>query len=293
MKVVVAVTQWSSTPPQPRFTTVDGITIRYARSDKANETQALLFSPWPESLLAYQQMWLPLAGDAELVAVDLPGFGRSERREHLLSPSAMGEFIVTVADAFDMRCPHLVAPSIGTLASLFTAARHPGRIASLTIGPGPLCAPLEVGEELRTWVRPDSVVDERLLDSPRVLQAFFEHELRCSLPDDVRADYLRSYDGNRFIESLAYLRNCSTQLPAFEEMLSQILTPVQIIAGRYDRLVPWGNAEFLSCHLRTCRLVSVDAGHFVWEEQSREYADLVRSWWHTTSPKLGVQNCPR
>ncbi|AEM85478.1 hypothetical protein [Streptomyces violaceusniger] len=32
--------------------------------------------------------------------MDLPGFGQSELREDLLSPQAMGEFIVRIADAF-------------------------------------------------------------------------------------------------------------------------------------------------------------------------------------------------
>ena len=31
---------------------------------------------------------------------DLPGFGQSERRNSLMSPKAMGEFIVRIADAF-------------------------------------------------------------------------------------------------------------------------------------------------------------------------------------------------
>jgi pimeloyl-ACP methyl ester carboxylesterase len=61
-----------------------------------------LLSPRPESLLAFEPMWARLAEHAHLVAIDLPGFGHSQRRDALLSPRAMGEFIIRAADAFGL-----------------------------------------------------------------------------------------------------------------------------------------------------------------------------------------------
>jgi hypothetical protein len=43
---------------------------------------------------AFAPIWPSLANVARLVAMDLPGFGRSERRDDLLSPRAMGDFLV-------------------------------------------------------------------------------------------------------------------------------------------------------------------------------------------------------
>jgi pimeloyl-ACP methyl ester carboxylesterase len=40
---------------------------------------------------AFGSIWATLADHARLFAVDLPGFGASDRREELLSPRAMGE----------------------------------------------------------------------------------------------------------------------------------------------------------------------------------------------------------
>ena len=45
-------------------------------------------------------------------------FGHSQRRDALLAPRAMGEFIIRAADAFDH--PHVVGPDIGTGAELLT-----------------------------------------------------------------------------------------------------------------------------------------------------------------------------
>jgi hypothetical protein len=52
----------------------------------------------------------------------IDGFGHSQRSDALLSRRAMGEFIIRLADAFELDKPHVVAPDIGTGASLFAAA---------------------------------------------------------------------------------------------------------------------------------------------------------------------------
>jgi pimeloyl-ACP methyl ester carboxylesterase len=84
-------------PTQYRI--IDGLKVRFAESDPRDD-HALVLSPWPESLCAFDQMWGRLAEDAHLVAVDLTGFGHSERLDTLLAPRAMGEFVIKVADKF-------------------------------------------------------------------------------------------------------------------------------------------------------------------------------------------------
>src|SRR5262245_10425396 len=110
----------------PAFRIIDGVSIRFVESARRN-ADALLLSPWPESVFAYEPMWSRLAETTHLVALNLPGFGRSEGRDSLMSPRAMGEFIVRAADAFGLEHPHIVGPDVGTAASLFAAAAHPGR----------------------------------------------------------------------------------------------------------------------------------------------------------------------
>ena len=84
---------------QPQFQTIDGLKIRYADTGGPHDSTLLLTSPWPESLYAFAPIWATLAQHARLFAVDLPGFGASERRDDLLSPRAMGGFLARlVAD---------------------------------------------------------------------------------------------------------------------------------------------------------------------------------------------------
>ena len=72
-----------------------------------------------------------------------------------------------------------------------------------------------------------------------------------------------------------YVRRYPEELPELAELLPRIDTPVTIINGRHDRVVPLANAEFLDARLPNSRLVVIDAGHFVWEEAPTEYASIV------------------
>jgi pimeloyl-ACP methyl ester carboxylesterase len=263
-----------NTTIEPRFRTIDGLRIRYADSGGSEEPVVLLTSPWPESVFAFAPMWTTLAERAHLLALDLPGFGASERREDLLSPQAMGGFLARLIAEADLGRPHIVAPDVGTSAALFAAAAHPERIASVTVGTGGAAVPIQLGEPLSSWVLDPDLDKYRRLDPRAIVNAAVD-TIAGGIPDDIRSDYLASYDGDRFAESMRYVRRYPEELPALAELLPQITTPVTIINGRHDRVVPLANAEFLDQRLPNSRLVVIDAGHFVWEEAPAEYASVI------------------
>jgi pimeloyl-ACP methyl ester carboxylesterase len=103
--------------PHVRFRTIDRVRIRYADSDSSQKPAVVLPGPWPESVYALKPIWASLAGHARLFAVDLLGFGASERREDLLSPRAMGEFLAQLIAEAVLGAPHIVAPDVGTAAA--------------------------------------------------------------------------------------------------------------------------------------------------------------------------------
>ena len=262
----------------PTFRTIDGLSIRFAESEPRG-VDALLLSPWPESVLAYEPTWPRLAGHAHLVAIDLPGFGRSERRDALMSPRAMGEFIVRVADEFRLEKPHVVAPDIGTSASLFAAAEHPGRFLSLVVGTGGAAVPIQLGDPLREWVYAQDLEPYRRIGGRAIVERVIQTLERHVLSDAAREDYLASFEGDRFAESMRYVQTYPTQLEALRDVLSRIQTPVYVIAGRRDAVVPPINAEYLHERLPHSELHLLDSGHFAWEDAADEYAALVTAWW--------------
>src|SRR3954451_2909908 len=102
--------------------TVDGVRIRCAECGGGSAPQCILLtSPWPESMYAFAPIWSTLARRFRVVAVDLPGSAASERRAHLLSPRAMGDFLPSLIEAAGLDRPHVVAPDVGTAAALFCA----------------------------------------------------------------------------------------------------------------------------------------------------------------------------
>jgi pimeloyl-ACP methyl ester carboxylesterase len=260
--------------PEVRFRTVDGVRIRYADSGGSKEPTVVLTSPWPESVYAFAPMWTTLADHARLFAVDLPGFGASERRGDLLSPRAMGGFLARLVADVGLGQPHIVAPDVGTSAALFAAAAHPERFSSVTVGTGGAAVPIQLGEPLASWVLDPDLDKYRRMDPHVIVEAAMD-TIAGGVADDVRADYLACYEGDRFVESMRYVRRYPEELPALAELLPTITTPVTIINGRRDRVVPVANAEFLDERLPNSRLRIIDAGHFVWEEAPKEYASII------------------
>jgi pimeloyl-ACP methyl ester carboxylesterase len=206
-----------------RFRVIDGLSIRFAESE-ARDEHALLLSPWPESLLAFEPTWPRLAEHAHLVAIDLPGFGHSQRRDSLLSPRAMGEFLIRVADSFGLESPHVVGPDIGTGASLFAAALHPGRLRSLVVGSGGSAFPLQLGGVLSDWVEAPDLEEYRRADPRQIVAGVLTDIERYHLPDSVREDYLSAYDGDRLVESMRYVRSYPAELPVLADLLPEIET---------------------------------------------------------------------
>src|SRR5262245_42590776 len=74
----------------------------------------------------------------------------------------------SLPDAFGLDRPHLVGPDIGTGASLFAAARHPGRFQSLVVGTGGAAVPLQPGGVLKEWVEAPSLEPYRKIDATDV-----------------------------------------------------------------------------------------------------------------------------
>lgn len=266
---------------RPRVRTIDGLSIRFAESEGPGRgAHALLLSPWPESLYAFEPIWSRLAEHAHLIAVDLPGFGHSERRDGLMSPQAMGEFVVRLADAFELEQPHVVGPDVGTSAALFAAARHPGRLRSLVVGSGGAAFPLQLGGRLKEWVEAPDLAPYRQMDARRAVAAAIGRLERYTPSDTALQDYLSAYEGERLVESMSYVRAFPTDLPVLRDLLPKVQTPVKIIAGQRDTIVPPVNAEYLAQRLPASELAILDAGHYTWEDAADEYAALVRSWWN-------------
>jgi pimeloyl-ACP methyl ester carboxylesterase len=102
---------------------------------------------------------------------------------------------------------------------------------------------------------------------------------RYKLPDHVQEHFLSSYKGDRFVESIRFLRAYKTELPKLSKLLPTIETPVQIITGDHDPGVLPVNGDYLHERIHHNKFDKVNAGHFAWADVADEYADLIIDWW--------------
>ena len=260
---------------QSRTVLVDDLRIRYADSGTAESPVILFTSPWPESLFAFRRVWPALARTGRLVAVDLPGFGHSEGRAEVLTPSAMGEFLYRFIAELGLGTPHLVAPDVGASAALFLAARHPDAVRSLVVGGGGVAYPLDVTGTLADIIAAPGIEVFEGQDIRATVGASVEPVAPRDQEPDIWEDYVSAYENGRFAESTRYVRSYPGQLPVLRDLLPAIRVPVHIFAADGDPLVPVSNGRYLAERIPGSELTILAAGHFAWEQIPDQFAAIV------------------
>ena len=254
--------------------TIDGLNVRYATNGSGAE-KVLLLSPWPESIFAFAPVWEGLTRQFEVLAFDLPGFGRSEARADLFAPQKMGEFIAKAIDRFGLAPVHAVGLDVGAPSVLFAALARPDLFRSLVVGAGASTYPLIVDGVLKSMIEAEALPP---LNAAEVVGGFLASIHGYDVPPFVRDDYLASYEGDRLTQSAALVRAYPKDLAALAPRLASITLPVAIVVGRND---PYGldrDAAALRERLPHARLDVLEAGHCVWEERAPEFESIVTRW---------------
>jgi pimeloyl-ACP methyl ester carboxylesterase len=254
--------------------TIDGLKVRYATGGSSGE-RIVLFSPWPESIFAFAPVWSGLVGQFQVLAIDLPGFGRSEGRDDLFTPQTMGDFIVKAIEAFGLTSTHAVGLDVGTPSLLFASLSRPSLFRSLIVGAGAATYPLSVDGTLKWMIEAEPLPP---LNAREVVEGFLGSLHGYTAPRFVREDYLASYEGDRLTRSAALVRAYPKDLAALAPRLASINVPVAIVVGRND---PYGlarDAAVLRERLPNARLDVLEAGHCVWEERAPEFESIVTHW---------------
>lgn len=262
----------------PEFREADGLRIRFAEAGEGAEETIVLTSPWPESLLAFRKVWDRLAEQFHVVAIDLPGFGQSERRLELYSTIAMGDFLIRLVNEWELGSVHFGAPDVGTPATLWAALNEPSLVRSLVIGGGATIVPLQVEGALKDIIEAPDLEGFRQANAADILGPLYDSIPGGGTPPEVKDDYLKSYEGDGFVESCRFVRTYKAELPLLGEKLAHIETPVQIVQGRDDPIVPKVNSEYLQDKLPNSRIDLLPATHYAWEETPDLYGDLLVNW---------------
>ena len=113
---------------------VDRLTINY---DVQGEGEPLLLIPYTAADHASYAFQLPAYTEHfSCIAIDLPGSGESDKPAGPYSTEAYADQVAAVLGAIGIERAHVAGVSLGAAVGMHLAARHPGRMRSLSLHSG-------------------------------------------------------------------------------------------------------------------------------------------------------------
>ena len=265
-------------PKDATFANVDGVRVRYVDRGQRNAPVVVLLHGFASSLDTWNTVMPALEKKGfRVVALDLKGFGWTDRPEGDYSPQAQARLVYALLDQRGVQSASIVAHSWGASVALAAALQQPERVSRLA-----LYDAWVYEEQLPTffhWARADGVGEtlfalwykERPDD--KIAQAFYDPKLVTEkLVEEVEAALdrpgtvaaaLAAVRGQRYVEMQRKYRT--------------IKKPTMLLWGREDQVTTLRFGERLSKELPDAKLVVYpQCGHFpMIEAASPSTADLV------------------
>ena len=119
---------------RPAFVGVDGRRVRVRVDGHADKPPVLLVHGIGRSLEDWDPQYERLSADYRVIAVDVPGFGFSDRPEGPITLSAFANGVLGAVDVLGEQRPlHIVGNSLGGAIAMQVLAQRPERVASLAL----------------------------------------------------------------------------------------------------------------------------------------------------------------
>ena len=197
-----------------------------------------------------------LAGRWVNVVPDLPGYGRSERRDHVLDIPALAEVVLAVLDALDIEKAVLLGNSMGCPVGLEVAHAAPERVHRLV-----LVSPAG-GEHNQPLVRAlGQLAKDGLRESPRMFPV--------ALPDYVRFGPI---DGLRLFRAM-------TLFPSLDRLVHAPVPALAVLGGRDPLLPPAARVREVAGLAEDLAVVLVEKGaHALNFSHPEELTSAVEAW---------------
>jgi pimeloyl-ACP methyl ester carboxylesterase len=246
------------------------------------------------------QNWLlnipAFMGSHRCVAVDLPGFGLSEKQDGEISIPRFARTVDAVCGELGIEDPVVVGNSMGGFVGAELAVSFPTRVSKLVLVAAaglsteylarePLLAGARAFMVLtaRTGLRGSPVVKRRRLRR-LALQPVVRYPERLSIP--LATELVGGANAPAFLEAFEALMGYS-----FRDKLERIEVPVLVVWGRDDLLVPVADAEVFEQLIgeNAHSVIFEDTGHLPMLERPTRFNELLASFLAgERAPEAGV-----
>jgi len=277
---------------------VDGFRLAYERAGQAGKPAVLLLHGWPGDRTDYRDVVPLLAGQADVVAPDLRGFGESDK--HLVEPAAQytaaaqARSLIGLIGELGLETPVVAGYDIGSRIAQAIAKERPDLVHALVIAP-PLPGIgdriLQPRAQREFWYQAfhNLGVCAELIDGQRgAVRAYLRHFWsHWSGPDYELAsdhlDHLVSVYGppGAFTASIAWYRAGAGSVAAslaerVPDPGQRIAVPTTVLWPSHDPLFPEQWADRLGEFFFSARLTRLEgAGHFTPLERPRDFAAAI------------------
>jgi 3-oxoadipate enol-lactonase len=223
---------------------------------------------WADQVAAF-------SGRRRVVAIDLPGHGRSTAAAGDYRLADLGQDILTVADAAGLDDFDLCGVSVGGLISLWLAVNAPGRVVTLVASN----TAARVGTAEKWEERIAAVAEGGLAGIlPTVVPGFVTQDFPARHPETYRSieTTFAAVDPVGYTGCCAALRDAD-----LTDVVAAIACPTLVVAGDQDRSTSPADAEFLHDRIASSRLEVIrGAAHLASLDQPEAFNRAVLSAWN-------------
>ena len=260
-----------------RTLSVDGVGIHYV---EAGEGPALLLiHGLGSSTFAFRHILPDLARRLRVVALDLKGFGFSERPVGDYALSAQAELVRQVMDLLGIEKASVLGHSMGGVVAMRLALAYPQRVERLILASS--ASDLELGR--RIWgaavigrllplVAPFTFHNRRFRELS--LKSGYSDPDRCT--EDVIEGYMQPARMRGYLRALGNTMAHWRRDPPLDP--ADITQPTLIVWGEEDHWLPPSRGERLHRLIAGSRLELVAGGHLFLEEQPQAASRLIEEF---------------
>jgi len=267
----------------PDLTYADLGEFRAHYIEKGAGEPLILIHGFTSSIFCYRKVIGPLSENFHTFAIDLKGFGRSEKpAEADYTLEALASDVVRFMDLKGIERAHLMGNSLGGGISMLIALLYPDRVDRLVLlDPG--CYPMDPNWMFRVIRTPGlrsmaSLFWTRAAHRRMLEQSIYDHAMIDDLLLDGYYDPYKEREARKAAIKVASALDFD-RLSSLTERYPEISAEALIVWGEQDQTVPLSYGRRLCSDLGRARLAIVrECGHMPSEERPEILVPLVEAF---------------